>query len=51
MLWDIDALREQWASREGVPEELINYGPGENAIAEPRQPTPTSDRPEQRKFL
>jgi acetone carboxylase gamma subunit len=36
MLWDIDVLREQWADREGDPQELINYGPGENAIAEPR---------------
>ncbi|MFZ2177738.1 MAG: acetone carboxylase subunit gamma [Rhodococcus sp. (in: high G+C Gram-positive bacteria)] len=36
MIWDIDSLRTQWADREGDPEELVNYGPGENAIAEPR---------------
>lgn len=36
MIWDIDALKKQWAEREGGPETLVNYGPGENAIAEPR---------------
>lgn len=36
MIWDIDSLRAQWADRDGDPEELVNYGPGENAIAEPR---------------
>ena len=36
MIWDIDALKKQWADRDGDPETLINYGPGENAISEPR---------------
>ena len=38
MIWDIDALKKQWADRDGDPETLINYGPGENAISEPRTP-------------
>jgi len=31
MLWDIDSLREKWEIHGGNPEEVINYGPGENA--------------------
>ncbi|TFD08486.1 acetone carboxylase subunit gamma [Cryobacterium sp. TMT1-2-2] len=31
MLWDIDSLREKWEAHGGNPEEVVNYGPGENA--------------------
>ncbi|WP_104128096.1 acetone carboxylase subunit gamma [Cryobacterium sp. Y57] len=34
MLWDIDSLREKWVAHGGNPEEVVNYGPGENAEAD-----------------
>jgi acetone carboxylase gamma subunit len=34
MMWDIDALRKQWTERGTRPESVINYGPGEDAVAD-----------------
>lgn len=34
MIWDIDALRAQWEERGVNPEEVVDYGPGENAVAD-----------------
>jgi hypothetical protein len=34
MLWDIDSLREKWTKRGVDPEFVINYGPGEEAVAD-----------------
>jgi hypothetical protein len=31
MVWDIPALRQQWAERGVDAEEVFNYGPGEDA--------------------
>lgn len=36
MIWDIDALRAQWEERGTNPEEVVDYGPGENAVADLR---------------
>jgi len=34
MLWDIDSLRARWEAHGGNPEEVVNYGPGENAVTD-----------------
>lgn len=36
MLWDIDDLRARWLASGENPELAVNYGPGENAIADLR---------------
>ncbi|SQH71272.1 acetone carboxylase subunit gamma [Helicobacter mustelae] len=36
MLWDIDDLKRRWKEIGKNPEEVINYGPRENAVADLR---------------
>ena len=36
MIWDIDSLRERWESSGSDPLTAVNYGPGENAVADLR---------------
>ena len=37
MLWDIDDLRRRWEEIGEDPEEVVNYGPGENAQVDLRE--------------